>query len=80
MTIFTLDDLHHALSAATSRGTARAAMRRAARIVGARSHGTLDVHELVRICAALSAEGGAIQRVAEEIASEALRDETGNAA
>jgi len=80
MTIWTLDDLHHALSAATSRGNARTAVRRAARIVGVDSHEPLGTHELVRICAALSAEGGAIQQLAEGIASEALRDQTRNAA
>ncbi len=80
MALWTLDDLHHALGAATSRGDARAAVRRAARIVGVRTHDELDLHELVRLCSALSAEGGVIQQVAEEIASEALRDESRNAA
>ena len=60
--------------------SARAAVRRAARIVGVRTHDALDLHELVRLCSALSAEGGLIQQVAEEIASEALRDESRNAA
>ncbi len=80
MSFWTLDDLQGALGAATSRGNARAAIRRAARIVDVRSADELGLHELVRVCSALAAEGGAIQQVAEEIASDALRDEDRNAA
>ncbi len=80
MTIWTLDDLHRALSAATSHGNARAVVRRAARVVGVRGRDELGLHELVRMCSALSAEGGAIQQVAEEIASDALHEEDRNAA
>jgi hypothetical protein len=75
MTIWTLDDLHRVLSTATSGGNARAAVRRAARIVDINANAELDLHDLVRVCSALSAEGGAIQRVAEEIASDALHDD-----
>lgn len=75
MTIWTLEDLQRALSATTSHGNARTVVRRAARIVGLGSRKRLDLHELVRVCSALSAEGGAIQRVAEKIASDALHEE-----
>jgi len=75
MRIQTVRDLQVALRDAASRGDTRAAVRRAARIVGVRVDQELDVHQLVRICSALSAEGGAIQEVAEQIASDALRDE-----
>lgn len=80
MTIWTLDDLQQVLSAATSRGNARAAVRRAVRVVDVDAEAKLDLHDLVRVCSALSAEGGAIQRVAEEIASDALRDDDRSAA
>jgi len=80
MKIWTLDDLAYALSTTTSHGTARAAVRRAARVIGLRSSDALDLHELVRICSALSAEGGAIQQIAEQIVSEALTDQGRHAA
>lgn len=80
MTVWTLEDLQRALSATTSHGNARAVVRRAARVVGLGSGERLDLHDLVRVCSALSAEGGAIQRVAEEIASDALHEEGRQAA
>ncbi|MDA0351474.1 MAG: hypothetical protein O3A10_04580 [Chloroflexi bacterium] len=73
MTTTTLDDLQGALGAVTSAGNARAAVRRAARIVGVERDQPLDLRELVRLCSALSAEGGSIQLLAEEIAGDALR-------
>lgn len=69
----TLADVQGALGTVASRREARAAVRRAARIVGVRPDQELDLGELVRICSALAAEGGSIQQLAEEIAGDALK-------
>lgn len=45
-------------------------------IVGVRTDDALDLHELVRLCSALSAENSEIQQAAEEISSGALRDDS----
>jgi len=45
-------------------------------IVGVRTDDALDLHELVRLCSALSAEDSVIQQAAEEISSGALRDDS----
>lgn len=74
MRIHTVDELQTQLRAAASRGNVRAALRRASRIAGVNTDQELDVHQLVRVCSALAAEGGAIQTIAEQIASDALRD------
>ena len=68
----TLADVQGALGAVASRGQARAAVRRAARIVGVRRDEPLEIRELVRICSALAAEGGSIEQLAEAIAMDAL--------
>jgi hypothetical protein len=69
----TLADVQGALGAVASRGQARAAVRRAARIVGIERDHPLELRELIRLCSALAAEGGPIQQLAEEIAGDALR-------
>jgi len=69
----TLADVQGALAAVTTDGEARAAIRRAARIVGVDRNQPLDLRALVRVCSALAAEGGSIQLLAEEIAGDALK-------
>jgi len=70
----TTDDLLQALNQVTSTADARALLSRAMRVTGARQHRQLQLSELVQMCEALAVEGGAIQKVAEEIAMSALRD------
>lgn len=69
----TLADVQGALGEVATRGEAKAAVRRAARIVGVERDRPLELRELIRICSALAAEGGSIQQLAEEIAGDALR-------
>jgi hypothetical protein len=69
----TLADVQGALGAITSDRQARAVIRRAAKIIGIKRDQPLGLHELIRLCSALAAEGGEIQQLAEEIAGEALR-------
>jgi hypothetical protein len=74
MATTTLDDLQGALGRVASDRQARAAIRRAARIVRLPAGSAIGLSELVRLCSALAAEGGAIQQLAEQIATDALRD------
>ena len=76
----TLDDIQSALGAVASRGRVRAAIRRATRITGAERERPLERRELIRLCSALAAEGGPIQQLAEEIATDALGIERREAA
>ena len=69
----TLADVQGALGAVTSNGQAKAAVRRAAKIVGVQRDQPLELRELIRVCSALAAEGGPIQQLADEIAGDALR-------
>ncbi len=68
----TLDRLKIELSAVTSRSDARAIVNRASRIAGVPGNRPLDIDELMLVLAALSAEGGMIQTVAQSIATAAL--------
>ncbi len=70
--MLTLDQLMLELEAVTSESDARAVVNRASRIAGAPDHRPLAVQELLRVCQALTAEGGMIQQVAETIATRAL--------
>jgi hypothetical protein len=76
----TLADVQSALGAVTSPRRARVAVRRAARVVGIGASEPLALGQLVRRCSALAAEGGAIEQLAQEIASDALREETASRA
>lgn len=69
----TLADVQGVLGTVATRGEARAAIRRAAKIVGVDSDQPLELRELIRLCSALAAEGGPIQELAETIAGDALR-------
>jgi hypothetical protein len=69
----TLADVQGALGAVATRGAARAAVRRAGKIVGVERDQPLELRELIRVCSALAAEGGSIQQLAEQIAGDALR-------
>jgi indole-3-glycerol phosphate synthase len=69
----TLADVQGALGEVATRREAKAAVRRAAKIVGVNRGQPLDLRELIRVCSALAAEGGSIQQLAEEIAGDALR-------
>jgi hypothetical protein len=71
--VTTTNDLLQALNQVTSPSDARALISRAMRITGAPNHRHLERGELVQMCEALGAEGGSIQRVAEQIAMAALR-------
>ncbi len=70
----TLAEVQGALGAVASRGEAKAAIRRAAKLIGVSGGEPLGIRELVRLCSALAAEGGAIQQLAEQIAGDALQD------
>lgn len=69
----TLDQLMIELGAVTSESDARAVVNRASRIAGTPDNRPLGVQELLRVCQALTAEGGMIQEVAETIATRALQ-------
>lgn len=71
--ILTTDDLLTELGGIASRSDARAMVSRAARVAGVAAGRPLEMRELLMVCDALAAEGGAIQRLAESIASRALR-------
>lgn len=68
----TIDDLSRELGRVTSRADARALLNRAARVAGVASDRTLDLKQLLMVCTALAAEGGAIQAVADQIATATL--------
>lgn len=68
----TIDDLTRELGRVTSRADARALLNRAARVAGVASDRALDLKQLLMVCTALAAEGGAIQTVAEQIAMASL--------
>ena len=74
MAFLTTDDLLIELGSVTSRSDARAMMSRAARIAGVVTGRPLEVRELLMVCEALAAEGGAIQQMAEAVATRVLRD------
>ncbi len=64
-------ELQHRLALLEGEGRARRLLRRAARLTGASTpEPTAD--DVLRICAALSVEGGAVQQLAEDIARSAL--------
>ena len=73
MAFLSTDDLEHTLHRVTSRSDARAMINRAARVAGVATDRPLAVGELLLVCEALAAEGGAIQELAETIAIRALR-------
>lgn len=73
MAFLTTDDLLTALDGVTSRSDARAMISRAARVAGVRTGRPLEVRELLLVCEALAAEGGAIQTLAESVATRALK-------
>lgn len=74
MTSMSTDDLLSELGGVTSRSDARAMISRAARIAGVPTGRMLQLRELLMVCEALAAEGGAIQQLAESVATRALRD------
>ena len=74
MAFLTTDDLLTALDGVTSRSDARAMISRAARVAGVPTGRPLEVRELLMVCEALAAEGGAIQQLAESVATRALRE------
>ncbi len=49
---------------------------RAIRLLGLRAGETVARPDLLLICEALTSEGGAVQRIAEEIATETLRGQS----
>jgi hypothetical protein len=67
-----IDDLTRELGRVTSRADARAVLNRAARVTGVPSDRGLGLDEMLAVCAALAAEGGVIQAVAEQVASASL--------
>lgn len=68
----TLDQLALQLAGVTSTSDARAVVNRASRIAGVPDNSALDAFELLKVCQALTAEGGLIQQMAESIATQAL--------
>jgi hypothetical protein len=69
-----INDLSRELGKVTSRSDARALLNRAARVVGVAPNRPLELKELLMVCQSLAAEGGAIQTVAEQIATTSLGD------
>lgn len=74
MAFMTTDDLLAELDGVTSRSDARAMISRAARVAGVATGRPLEMRELLMVCEALAAEGGAIQQLAESMATRALRE------
>ena len=74
MAFMTTDDLLTELGGVTSRSDARAMISRAARIAGVATGRPLQMRELLMVCEALAAEGGASQQRAEAVATRAHRD------
>lgn len=70
--MLTLDQLALQLAGVTSTSDARAVVNRASRIAGVPDNRALNEFELLKVCQALTAEGGVIQQVAESIATRAL--------
>ena len=68
----TADDLVRELAAVTSGSDARAVVNRAARVAAVPLDRPLQVDELLRVCEAITAEGGLIQEIAEIVASQSL--------
>lgn len=68
----TIDQLLTQVRGITSHSDARAVVNRATRVAGISHDDTLELNELLRVCAALAAEGGLIQQLAEDIATRAL--------
>ncbi|HJM88533.1 MAG TPA: hypothetical protein QF624_02760 [Dehalococcoidia bacterium] len=68
----TLDQLALQLAGVTSTSDARAVVNRASRIAGVPDNRALNAFELLKVCQALTAEGGVIQQMAESIATSAL--------
>ncbi|RLT28366.1 MAG: hypothetical protein DWI48_00970 [Chloroflexi bacterium] len=69
----TIEELADHIKVVTSSSDARAVLNRASRVAGVPQDRTLELEELLRVCAALAAEGGMIQQIAESIASDAVR-------
>lgn len=69
----TIDELAAELGLVTSGSDARAVLNRASRVAGVPRDRALQHEELLRVCAALAAEGGMIQEIAESIAARAVR-------
>jgi len=68
----TIDALTAEIRAVTSQSDARAVVNRASRVAGVPRDRTLELQEVLLVCAALAAEGGLIQEIADSIASRAL--------
>ena len=60
------------LSPITGDGQARRILNRATRIAGVGAKSELTDKDVLRVCAALSVEGGAVQQIAENIARATL--------
>ena len=73
--MLTIEQLAAELGLVTSGSDARAVLNRASRVAGVPQDRVLQREELLRVCAALAAEGGMIQEIAESIAAEAVRPE-----
>lgn len=65
----TMDDLARELARVTSQADARALVNRAARMTGVAPDRALELGEMLVVCHALAAEGGAIQALAEQVAA-----------
>ena len=66
------NDMLLLLSPVTGDSNARRILNRATRIAGVGGKGQLTEDDVLRVCAALSVEGGAVQQIAEAIARETL--------
>ena len=72
--MLTIEELAAEIGVVTSGSDARAVLNRASRVAGGvPQNRELQQEELLRVCAALAAEGGMIQEIAESIAARAVR-------
>lgn len=71
--MLTIEELAAEIGVVTSGSDARAVLNRASRVAGVPQNRALQHEELLRVCAALAAEGGMIQEIAESIAARAVR-------
>jgi len=71
--MLTIEELAAQIRGVTSGSDTRAVLNRASRVAGVPHDRALERDELLRVCAALAAEGGMIQEIAESIAARAVR-------
>lgn len=69
----TTEDLLREFGAVVPASDARALLRRASRVAGVRRGTALETGDLLLVLEAMGAEGGHVQRLAEDLAQQVLR-------